>query len=150
MHLQFAGSGTMWTFQSVHPSCKPRSLSCTCKYLHDGEMLNSCSSSGWQVLNFLEEVETSGTFFDKKKTELTEFTSHPPFLVIRLLKVVQKSFVIFNHRILTYRSFNSLLFSKFPYDMRNCYSTILSIKYNVTKATLHPLKQSPFFHFIFL
>ena len=29
----------------------------------NGEMLNSCSSSGWQVLNFLEEVETSGTFF---------------------------------------------------------------------------------------
>ena len=116
----------------------------------DGEMLNSCSSPGWQVLNFLEEMETSGTFFDKNKTELTELTSHPLFLVISLLKVVQKSFVIFNHRILTYRSFNSLLFSKFPYDMRNCYSTILSIKYNVTKATLHPLKQSPFFHFIFL
>ena len=34
----------------------------------NGEMLNSCSSSGWQVLNFLEEVETSGTFFDKNKT----------------------------------------------------------------------------------
>ena len=34
----------------------------------NGEMLNSCSSSGWQVLNFLEEVETSGTFFDKSKT----------------------------------------------------------------------------------
>ena len=34
----------------------------------NGKMLNSCSSSGWQVLNFLEEVETSGTFFDKSKT----------------------------------------------------------------------------------
>ena len=34
----------------------------------NGEMLNSCSSSGWQVLNFLEEVETSGTFLDKNKT----------------------------------------------------------------------------------
>ena len=111
----------------------------------NGEMLNSCSSPGWQVLNFLEEVETSGTFFDKNKTELTEFTSHPLFLVISLLKVVQKSFVIFNHRTLTYRSFNSLLFSKFPYDMRNCYLTILSIKYKVTKATLHPLKRRPFF-----
>ena len=33
----------------------------------DGKMLNSYSSSGWQVLNFLEEVETSETFFDKKK-----------------------------------------------------------------------------------
>ena len=96
----------------------------------NGEMLNSYSSSGWQVLNFLEEVDTSGTFFEKK-TELTEFTSRPLFP-------------------LTYRSFNSLLFSKFPYDMRNCYLTILSIKYNVTKATLHPLKQRPFFHFIFL
>ena len=29
----------------------------------NGKVLNSCSSSGWQVLNFLEEVETSGTFF---------------------------------------------------------------------------------------
>ena len=58
----------------------------------NGEMLNSYSSSGWQVLNFLEEVETSGTFFDKNKTELTEFTSRPLFP-------------------LTYRSFNSLLFS---------------------------------------
>ena len=29
--------------------------------------------------------------------------------------------------------------------MRNCYLTILSVKYNVTKATLHPLKQRPFF-----
>ena len=38
------------------------------KYLHDGEMLNSCSSSGWQFLNFLEEVETSGAFLDKNKT----------------------------------------------------------------------------------
>ena len=35
----------------------------------DGKMLNSYSSSGWQVLNFLEEVETSETFFDKKKKQ---------------------------------------------------------------------------------
>ena len=34
----------------------------------NGKMLNSCSSSGWQVLHFLEEVETSGTFFGKNKT----------------------------------------------------------------------------------
>ena len=43
----------------------------------DGKMLNSYSSSGWQVLNFLEEVETSETFFDKKNKKqnkwLTEF-----------------------------------------------------------------------------
>ena len=41
----------------------------------DGKMLNSYSSSGWQVLNFLK-VETSETFFDKKKKQnkwLTEF-----------------------------------------------------------------------------
>ena len=34
----------------------------------NGKVLNSCSSSGWQVLNFLEEVETSGAFLDKNKT----------------------------------------------------------------------------------
>ena len=34
----------------------------------DGKMLNSYSSSGWKVLNFLK-VETSETFFDKKKNK---------------------------------------------------------------------------------
>ena len=27
------------------------------------KMLNSCSSFGWSVLNFPEELKTSGTFF---------------------------------------------------------------------------------------
>ena len=59
----------------------------------NGEMLNSCSSSGWQVLNFLEEVETSGTFFYKKQNSwLTEFTCHTLFLVICLFKVAQKNY----------------------------------------------------------
>ena len=33
-----------------------------------GKMLKSCSFSGWQVLNFLEELETSRTFSDERKT----------------------------------------------------------------------------------
>ena len=57
------------------------------------KVLNSCSSSGWQVLNFLEEVETGGTFFYKKHNSwLTEFTCHTLFLVICLFKVAQKSY----------------------------------------------------------
>ena len=33
-----------------------------------GKVLNKRSSSGWQVLNFLELVETSRTFFEENKT----------------------------------------------------------------------------------
>ena len=36
----------------------------------NGKMLKSCSLSGWKVLNFLEELETSGTFFDGKKIQI--------------------------------------------------------------------------------
>ena len=36
----------------------------------NGKMLKSCSLSGWKVLNFLEELETSGTFFDEKKIQV--------------------------------------------------------------------------------
>ena len=58
----------------------------------DGKMLNSYSSSGWKVLNFLK-VETSETFFDKKKTKQMVNRVHLLCLVIHLLKASQNSCV---------------------------------------------------------
>ena len=89
----------------------------------NGKMLNSHSSSGWQVLNFLEEVETSWTFFDKKQNKwLTRFISHSLFLVIRPFKVAQNGFDVFNHHLFMDLSFGSLLFSEI--GIRKCKTAI--------------------------
>ena len=33
----------------------------------NGEMFHTCCSSGWQILNFLKEVESNRAIFHKKK-----------------------------------------------------------------------------------
>ena len=46
------------------------------------------------------------------------------------------------------RVYLSFVVSGYSRNMRNCYSTTLSTKTNVTKATFHPLKHLILYHCI--